>query len=44
MVTCRDGGIISHFLAAFRTSRSDAKLRRHCGLAYANKKFFLSKT
>jgi len=44
IVTCRDDGIISHFLAAFRTSCSDAKLRRHCGLTYANKKFFLSKT
>ena len=44
IVTCRDDGIISHFLAAFRTSRSDAKLRRHCGLAYGNMKFFQSKT
>jgi len=44
IVTCRDDGIISHFLAAFRTWRWDAKLRWHCGLAYANMKFFLSKT
>ena len=43
IVTCRVDGIISHFLATFRASRSDAKLRRLCGLAYANMKFFLSK-